>query len=232
MKTVLVIEDEQAVLSNIVEILESGGFRTIGAKEGTTGVQLAKKEQPDLILCDIMMPGLDGYQVLEALRQEIETATIPFIFLTAKADKPDLRQGMNLGADDYITKPFRRNELLDAVAVRLEKRDVIAKQYLDEHQLREALQKQLHDLERVNVTTRELLDGLTQDLRKPLANINLALHLLKETQSDVQRNRYLEILREEFSHEIDLLNQVADLQQLLTPENIKLLQQFNLLKGK
>jgi DNA-binding response OmpR family regulator len=231
MKKVLVIEDEKAVMNNLLEILDSGGFQGFGAENGSEGIQLAKEELPDLIICDIMMPDTDGYEVLRTLRENSETAMIPFIFLTAKTEQPDLRQGMNLGADDYITKPFRRNELLDSIAVRLEKRALIAEQYLLEQRRREELQQRLHELQHVNITTRDLLSGLTQDLRRPLANINLALHLIKEAQSDLQRRRYLEILQEEFSQEITLLNQVSELQQLLTPENIKLLQQFNLLKG-
>lgn len=232
MKKVMVIEDEQSVLSNILEILESGGYQASGASNGADGVEKVREELPDLILCDIMMPEMDGYHVLKALHETPETRMIPFIFLTAKADKPDLRHGMNLGADDYITKPFRRNELLDAVAVRLQRQAILAKQYEEEHQLRESVQSRLSEMEQVNSTTRDILDGFTQDLRKPLSNINLALHLLQDTPSEAQRKQYLAILKEEFSQEINLLNQISDLQQLLTPDHIKLLRQFNLLKSQ
>ena len=111
MTRILVIEDEEALRVNLQTILEAENFQSMGAANGRIGVDLAREQLPDLILCDVMMPELDGYGVLAELRQDPITATIPFIFLTAKADKSDLRQGMNLGADDYLIKPFRVNEL-------------------------------------------------------------------------------------------------------------------------
>lgn len=121
MKTILIVEDEQAIRLNLTKLLNAEGFRTIATDNGWAGVQLAQQAQPDLIICDILMPELDGYGVLKALQQDSLTATIPFIFLTAKADRADWRLGMNLGADDYLTKPFQRTELLDAIAIRLKK---------------------------------------------------------------------------------------------------------------
>lgn len=132
MKKILVIEDEELVRNNILEILDTVDFRVIGACNGGIGVQLAEEHLPDLILCDVMMPELDGYGVLEALRNNPVTATIPFIFLTAKGDKTDIRQGMNLGADDYLTKPFRRKELLGAIEARLIKHDALYQGYARE----------------------------------------------------------------------------------------------------
>ncbi|MEA5622322.1 EAL domain-containing response regulator [Nostoc sp. UHCC 0251] len=129
MAKILIIEDEDAVRENILDLLEAEDFETIAAANGRIGVHLAISEVPDLILCDMMMPQLDGYGVLTALRQEPSTATIPFIFLTAKSAKSDFRQGMNMGADDYITKPFTRAELLSAIINRLEKHATL-KRYL------------------------------------------------------------------------------------------------------
>ena len=128
MKKILVIEDEEQIRDNIQEILEFEDFETIAAENGLVGIQLAKSCSPDLIICDVMMPELDGYGVLTGLRQNVATATIPFIFLTAKADKSDLRQGMELGADDYLTKPFTPAEMLSAVFTRLEKQAAIVQQ--------------------------------------------------------------------------------------------------------
>lgn len=128
MTKILVIEDEQSVRENILELLEAQGFEGFGAHNGHVGVTLAWEYKPDLIVCDVTMPELDGYEVLSLLRQEPITATIPFIFLTAKASKTDLRQGMELGADDYLTKPFTKNELLGAIAARLKKQAAIAQQ--------------------------------------------------------------------------------------------------------
>ncbi|HEY9695581.1 MAG TPA: EAL domain-containing response regulator [Oculatellaceae cyanobacterium] len=129
MNTILVIEDEELVRENILDLLDAEGFDTINASNGTIGVELAKKQKPDLIICDVMMPDIDGYGVLNILRQNLETATIPFIFLTAKAEKSDFRQGMNLGADDYLTKPYQPDELLGIITTRLKKRQAIALEY-------------------------------------------------------------------------------------------------------
>ncbi|ALF54730.1 diguanylate cyclase [Nostoc piscinale CENA21] len=126
---ILVIEDEESVRENLLDLLEAEDFQTIAAANGKTGVDLALAEAPDLILCDMMMPEVDGYGVLTALRQDPLTATIPFIFLTAKSAKSDFRQGMDMGADDYLTKPFTRAELLSAIMNRLE-RQATLKKYL------------------------------------------------------------------------------------------------------
>ncbi|MCP2730302.1 EAL domain-containing response regulator [Limnofasciculus baicalensis] len=131
-KKILVIEDEDQVLENILELLEAEGWNPIGAENGSIGIDLAKANKPDLILCDVMMPGCDGYGVLSKLRQDSALAGIPFIFLTAKAAKTDFRQGMELGADDYLTKPFTRSELLGAIATRLKKREVVQESYSSE----------------------------------------------------------------------------------------------------
>lgn len=121
MKNILVIEDNSNVRENICEILELAGYKVNNAANGKLGVAAAKELTPDLILCDIMMPELDGYGVLHILSKTPQTAGIPFIFLTAKAEKEDFRMGMNLGADDYITKPFKELDLLDTIEKRLKK---------------------------------------------------------------------------------------------------------------
>ena len=118
---ILLIEDEISVRENISDLLEAEGFETITAANGKVGIDLAISQVPDIILCDLMMPEVDGYGVLERLRQEMLTATIPFIFLTAKSTRTDIRKGMDLGADDYLTKPFTRAELLGAISSRLDK---------------------------------------------------------------------------------------------------------------
>jgi K+-sensing histidine kinase KdpD len=125
MRKVLVIEDAPSLRKDILEMLGFEGFQAIGAENGLVGVERAREHLPDLIICDIMMPGLNGYGVLEELRKDATTATIPFIFLTARTDRVDVRLGMELGADDYLTKPFHAAELLATVRARLRKRDVI-----------------------------------------------------------------------------------------------------------
>ncbi|MEH2389477.1 MAG: EAL domain-containing response regulator [Nostoc sp.] len=129
MPKILIIEDEEAVRENLLDMLEAEDFETLAAADGRIGLHLAISEVPDLILCDLMMPEIDGHGVLRALRQEPSTATIPFIFLTAKSAKSDFRQAMDMGADDYITKPFTRAELLSAIMNRLEKHATL-KRYL------------------------------------------------------------------------------------------------------
>jgi CheY-like chemotaxis protein/CRP-like cAMP-binding protein len=129
MKSVLVIDDNNDIRENTAEILDMAGYKTFTAVNGKKGVELAIKEKPDLIVCDIMMPELDGYGVLHLLRKNADTQNIPFIFLTAKTERSDLRKGMEMGADDYITKPFEDIELLNAVETRLKKAEVMQQNY-------------------------------------------------------------------------------------------------------
>ncbi|CAN5229392.1 hypothetical protein BH09BAC5_BH09BAC5_12380 [soil metagenome] len=121
MYKILLIEDNLEMRENTAEILELANYKVLTATNGKEGVKLAQADSPDLIICDIMMPELDGYGVLHMLSKIPETASIPFIFLTAKAEKADYRKGMSMGADDYLTKPFDDMELLGAVEVRLKK---------------------------------------------------------------------------------------------------------------
>ncbi|MBP0000516.1 MAG: response regulator [Cyanobacteria bacterium SID2] len=148
METILIIEDERDIRDIIVEILTEADYQTLEAENGAVGVKLATKHRPDLIICDVMMPELDGYGVLQELRQNPNTQTIPFIFLTAKAEKRQVRQGMELGADDYLPKPFTIAELLGTVTARLEKKatvDRVSEKKLDElrHNLTRSLPHEL-----------------------------------------------------------------------------------------
>ncbi len=125
MKKILLIEDNKEMRENIAEILELDGYEVVKATNGKEGVSAALHENPDLILCDIMMPELDGYGVLHMLSKNSQTAPIPFIFLTAKAERSDYRMGMGMGADDYLTKPFDDIELLNAVQNRLKRSEIL-----------------------------------------------------------------------------------------------------------
>lgn len=128
MTKILLIEDDRLNRFLFQECLETEGFNTISAKDGLSGIERAREDLPDLIICDIVLPGLDGYEVLSQLRQDPTTTLIPFVFLTARAGKAERRQGMELGADDYLIKPLTVDELLAAVSVRL-KRQAMLKQY-------------------------------------------------------------------------------------------------------
>jgi DNA-binding response OmpR family regulator len=129
MKNILLIEDNKEVRENTAEILELAGYNVATAADGKKGVEQVNKKKPDLIICDIMMPVLDGYGVLHLLSKNEDTANIPFIFLTAKTERSEIRKGMEMGADDYITKPFDKIELLNAIDGRLKKAESIKKEY-------------------------------------------------------------------------------------------------------
>src|SRR6476620_5751415 len=119
MKKILVIEDETEMRRNIVTLLRYHDYEPIAAENGRAGVTAARANRPDLILCDVMMPELDGFGVLQELQSDASLAPIPFIFLTAKGEKDDLRSGMNYGADDYLTKPVANQDLVQAIEARL-----------------------------------------------------------------------------------------------------------------
>ncbi|KAF3887171.1 MULTISPECIES: hybrid sensor histidine kinase/response regulator [Nostocales] len=184
MHKILVIEDETTVRQNLVELLTYENFKVVAAENGLIGMQLAHEELPDIIICDVMMPELDGHDVLQKLRQQPLTATIPFIFLTGKCDKADMRQGMVLGADDYLTKPFTRVELLAAISSRLEKQAAI----------RQQSQKKLDEL-RSNIAM-----SLPHEMRTPLNGIlgfsellikevdNLSSHEIREMAEGIHKS--------------------------------------------
>jgi Response regulators consisting of a CheY-like receiver domain and a winged-helix DNA-binding domain len=179
MKKILVVEDAQSLRKDILEMLGFEGFEAIGAENGLVGVDKALREMPDLIICDIMMPGLDGYGVLEQLRRDDRTAAIPFIFLTARNDRVDVRQGMELGADDYLTKPFTASELLATVHARLEKHAVLT----------EIAERRLDDL-RGNI-----IMALPHELRTPLNVILGFSDLLMTDAQTMDSHRIVEMAR-------------------------------------
>ena len=125
MKNILIIEDNEDIRENVAEILTLSDYKVLTAANGKEGIEAAQKHKPDLIICDIMMPGVDGYGVLHVLHKTPETQNIPFIFLTSKSERSDFRAAMELGADDYITKPFAGNELLNAIESRFRKMDIM-----------------------------------------------------------------------------------------------------------
>lgn len=150
MHSILIIEDDTTLLGNMELILQMEGFSTCTACDGIAGIAMVREKHPDLILCDILMPGMDGHAVLETLKQDTTLADIPFIFVTALDDRVDVRRGMSAGADDYLTKPFTAEELLAAVTGRLQRIRTIR-----QHNENQALQKEYTFL-RQRITAREL----------------------------------------------------------------------------
>ena len=126
MKKVLLIEDDLSLRENTAELLELSGYEVVTAPNGCIGVDLARQEAPDVIVCDIMMPEMDGYGVLKELSSDPQTQQIPFIFLSAKTERSEVRKGMDMGADDYLTKPFEEDELISAIESRLAKAQILA----------------------------------------------------------------------------------------------------------
>lgn len=176
-KTILVIEDELSVLGILRDILTAEGFRVITASDGKIGLEIAHAEIPDLILCDVNLPLLNGYEVLKNLHTEPATMTIPFIFLSARTSRSAQRQGMDLGADDYIPKPFTREELLNAIRGRLNRRQGLAE----------------HSAQQLEQLRRSLTMALPHELRTPLQGIMTSAELLGEFWETLERQEIREI---------------------------------------
>lgn len=179
---ILVIEDEEEIREIICEFLLAENYTVIQAENGSIGIELARLHLPDLVICDILMPKLDGYQVLDRLRQEPTTQSIPVIFLTAKTDKFSQRQGMELGADDYIYKPFTQAEILNSIAAQQKKKFVFQQQSQEKlDRLRDSISQTLPD-----------------ELHAPLNQI--------VTQSELLRNNYRSMSQEEIMEKLSSIN--------------------------
>ncbi len=178
MTKILVVEDEESVRENIVELLGFEGFDVIGAENGVVGLQAAQDHLPDLIICDIAMPDLDGYGVLNAVRQIPEIASVPFIFLTARTARSFMRHGMELGADDYLTKPFSAAELIAAITARLERQDISTK----------SLEAKLEDAKQ------QLVQMVSHELRTPLVSIDMALDIISRQLNQLSPYQIQELL--------------------------------------
>lgn len=208
MVQILVIEDELAVRENIVDLLEAEDYSVITTENGFMGLIWASEHIPDLIISDVMMPEIGGHDILRALRQNPITASIPFIFLTALSDKNDIRHGMNLGADDYLTKPYARIDLLNAIAARIEKNKSLAA-----------------DGESQNVPSSPA-EILRQQFEAAAPKIQVAIHMLKDLEPGARRDQCVDLLRQTCYEEIELLNQIPNIEEFLPIEDAKLLLQL------
>jgi signal transduction histidine kinase len=211
---ILVIEDDDDARSNIVEILRSDGFKVLEAINGESGVKSALVHLPDMILCDIVMPTWDGYEVLKQIRDELTTAQIPFIFLTGKESRSEQRRGMCLGADDYLAKPFRRHELLEMIHGQITKqarydrpRESFGPPGSSDQE--QALQAQIQVLQLRQQEIQAWVGGITHDLRAPLTTIKVALELLEHRPD--KSERYLAIARQACAQSDALIEEVLTL---------------------
>jgi two-component system, sensor histidine kinase and response regulator len=212
MVRILVIEDEDNIRENIVEILDLNDYDVDRAENGLAGIELAHERVPDLILCDIMMPGMDGYEVLEHIRRKPDTALTPFIFLTAKSDRTSMRYGMELGADDYIPKPFTNEELLTAVQARISRFEDVE----------ESANEKLLE------TKQQLAHVISHELRTPLTSINMAVQLMSQ-QLDFLSTENIHDLVETLGSGTNRLNRLVEQISLfiqaqsgfISPEKIK-----------
>lgn len=196
MPRILVIEDELSVRENLIDLLEANEYEVLSAENGIVGITIAFEQTPDLILCDVTMPEIDGHEVLKSLRQTTTTEMIPFIFLTALDDIQSIRTGFEFGADDYLTKPFESVDLLKAVEVKLKKKADIDR---------------IHDKKEQN---------------EALSKVLIAVHMLKKLEPGKQRDYFLEIIKNLCNSEIELLKKMPELQETLSSEDLNLLYQL------
>jgi two-component system, NarL family, response regulator NreC len=183
MHKILVIEDSESLLEEIFDTLRFENFDVIGAENGLIGLRMAREYMPDLIVCDIMMPEMDGYEVLQELRSDLATAMIPFIFLTAKAERSDMRKGMELGADDYLTKPFANAELLATIRARL------AKQIAIETQRLRAFSHRLVTVQENE--RRQIANKLQNEIGQITNGLKLTLEMSKHLPPDALRSTFI-----------------------------------------
>ena len=207
MTKILIVEDELFVRENIVDLLEAEDFEVFSTENGILGILWAQENLPDLIICDVMMPEINGHEVIEEIRKLPETALTPFIFLTAMSDKDDIRQGMELGADDYLTKPFTRNELLSAISSRLLKHAKVMEQYNEEHQKVEILERQLQEIKELQIK-----QEINKEYRQALSKINTAIKLINKIQPGQKRDRTITLVKQTCSTDIATLKKHPDLE--------------------
>lgn len=183
MASVLIIDDNRHIRTQINLVLKLEGFETLEADNGQTGIEMAKEFLPDLIICDIVMPELDGYAVLDQLRRHQATSDIPFLFLSAKADRSDIREGMNLGADDYLVKPFSAQELVQAIAARLERYNTT----------RREVARKIESLTEASAHKDRFLSLISHELKSSFAGVMGLSEVLSSKLDDLSIERLQEI---------------------------------------
>ncbi|MEM6255290.1 MAG: response regulator [Cyanobacteria bacterium P01_D01_bin.156] len=236
-ETILVIEDERLTRTNLINFLQSEGYDTLEASNGQVGIELAQAHLPDLIICDILMPELDGYDVLITLQQHMETAKIPFIFLTVSATEDGFRQGLALGADDYLSKPVTSEQLRTAITAQLRKTQTSLEALADP--LVEAppseqdsilttpidttsavsIGERIVTSQKINLVTStqaKLLETLCPELKQRLIDLRKEV---EEVQKLIPNSQSAQRLRDDFAQLLSLVNEISIIQKSLTPEN-------------
>ena len=214
MTKILVIEDELFVRENIVDLLEAEDFDVFSTENGILGILWAQENIPDLVICDVMMPEINGHDVLAEMREIPETSLTPFIFLTAMADKGDIRHGMELGADDYLTKPFTRDELLSAIHSRLAKQEKLMEQYNQEQQRAKILEQKVEELKQLQIK-----QEISQEYQQALLKLSTAVNLLEKIQPGQKHDRKIKFIQKAYAKEIALLKQVSSLATQISSKN-------------
>ena len=220
--TILVIEDERLTRSSLISFLQSEGFTTLEATNGHMGIELAKNHLPDLIICDILMPELDGYDVLTTLQIDPQTARIPFIFLTVTATEEGWQQSMDMGADDYLSKPITSDKLRAAISAQLEK------SYQPDHSpnVSSPLSSSAHQTslaksdQSVDTAKAMLLEQLCNSLQAHLLQAKGTLDTLGQTVTSSEQKQAFNQLQADFTRLLSLVNETNALQASLTSENL------------
>lgn len=236
MEKILVIEDESAVRDNIAEILELAQYEVITVADGVKGLELIRQQTPDLIICDVMMPQMDGFEVLETLQSDPDLAAIPLILLTAMADLQNLREGMDLGADDYLTKPFDLNELLISVSSRLRKRNFINQQIEKEkihvkslNNLVKTQIKTVYEIEKSLTIKDKFIAKLIEKHQGLIVELEHTLANLRQHPQSSEYGNLLIPLETHLQQQKKLFDEAIAIQQLLNQSNVELLQSYGLL---
>jgi len=232
---ILVIDNEDTIRENVIEFLTSHNMNLLRAQTGEQGLEKAGQEKPDLIICNINLSDMEGFQVLETLKNNTEISFIPVIFVTRKSSRKIYRKAMELGANDYLSFPFTNEELLQAIRTRLQMSTV---PYANSDSINttnskqeniDTLQEKVNTLSKKEKMQEQILDKLYEDLRSNLSKIKIAIYMLKNEANADKRQRYIKILEEECNWEMELLDKVSELRNLLTPDNLKFLERYDFL---
>lgn len=218
METILIIEDTIQLRENIAEVLEMEGYRVLQADNGTIGVHIAREQSPDLVLCDIMMPGPDGYEVLQMLKNPEGQISCPFIFISALDERKNVREGMELGADDYLVKPFSVNELLKAVRVRLDRQRSIESRIKSEiDQIEKEIQKEISEFEKTIKTQKNLLEVVISEKEQIAEELGLKEdQLMKDALRAIEINTTLVQMSAQLTEALQKPNLSEEQHKILT----------------